>query len=1020
MRLPQWQERPTSEQASTVPSQRITYAETKKFFAVDTSGSTVGTVLRAEKECVFGLRSTPNDVVCQWHSFCEAPKPIDSALSQLDSGGGTRPSSILRNVAAVDAIKDADLWLLLTDGNIDESEVEELTMLAEVRGVIQVPVILLISGKPTSTPDREDISVGISFFTSAIDALILYKNVYTGTIHVIDAKGAFANLGPETDPDLSDWKKLPKFNGEDGLQEELLSFDIDFDADRSRRDLKGVSLGHGWDAATGNALVKVADLLNQDQVTPQDLRNLLQEEAITKLALACKTRGKLNRLRDLLNRHKQHEVVVRLEDRHDAAQIMDKLQATDDSTEKLRLSEQLREAHEANRKAYQQSKDSPAEGERQARETNRLIDRALRIISELEKSSYTADILKRKSNRAMRADKVSDADSELKLAELDISSTIAGYRSECPICCSEGQIMSVALKRLDAVEENTTDYALNFPLAAAHARQNLNIISSQSICYQCALLLEESIYREDILAVIPTVEFTGPNKVYLVHQLYHALTAGLKTGASGVMQLFAAILDQTLETKSWCAKDNVDDQESVARRNLLAWMLHNLLHNCQCRENFNETGDWVQYPQALEWAAGEFREAGLESWIIQYPVAGFVQLMRWYEILDLAVPGDLLRAIRHAKLIHLVIAKMMEKLLKSGYGDGAWTFPFLRILYRDFNAPGVPKDLGQDSLARSDQVWEMLMYAVDGHQWADIRNFLKMCQCDSDAYLIERVQMATFWVLYTQKNHSSPKTFFANLKSREPLAMTVLDTTSTFLKQAVQGALLSIFCQTKRGDEAFILHDAIGITPFMSPYGPSVLRCGQPGCDVKFYHDGDLQKENLNETIRAYRAKHLSEVFAAKDCTFASQTGLPETTAAPTPPSAHHNTLHISTARTWARLNHHERWQVMDAVEKEDFAKLSYKQFVADAQQQICGTSHKGDIYSPMIESQIQAVLPSFVAALKTASRHLGIEDQSGCGFEIRWTDNTILWKMKYELFLSGAGSAPCQGAVKADTVMTD
>ena len=178
------------------------------------------------------------------------------------------------------------------------------------------------------------------------------------------------------------------------------------------------------------------------------------------------------------------------------------------------------------------------------------------------------------------------------------------------------------------MEENTTDFALNFPLAAAQAWQNVDIVSSQSVCFQCSLLLERSIYQEDVVATLPTVDYSGPNRPYISHQLYLALTAGLATGASGVVQLFATILDRTLETKSWCAKDLVKDSEIVARRKVLEWLLYNLLDNCPCRENFSEIGEWVQYPVALKWAADDFKESGLDSWIIQYPIAGFSQLMR--------------------------------------------------------------------------------------------------------------------------------------------------------------------------------------------------------------------------------------------------------------------------------------------------------------------------------------------------------------------------------------------------------
>ena len=724
---------------------------------------------------------------------------------------------------------------------------------------------------------------------------------------------------------------------------------------------------------------------------------MLEEEAITRLALTCKTRGQLHDLHDLLVRHKQQEVLVRLEDRNGAAEIMEKIQATRDIQEKDRLGENLRQAHAANRSTYQALKDSPSEDTKRISELNRLIDRGLRIISGFEKSSYTADILNRKSNRAMRSQVVSTADTGVKLAALDLSDNIKACRGACSICCGDEEIMSVTLKRLATVEENTTDFALNFPLAAAQAKQNADMISSQSVCFQCALLLERSIFQEDIVATLPTVDYSGPNKPYIIYQLYLAITAGLATGASGVVQLFATILDRTLESKSWCAKDADGDPEIRARRQVLEWTLNSMLKNCPCRENFTETGKWVRYPQALEYAAREFKEVGLDSWIIQYPIAGFSQLMRWYELLGLGVEEDHLVAIRYAKLINLVTSQILDGLLKTQDRDKEWTFPFLSLIYKEFNAPGVPRDLGQLSLISSDLFWDNLGNALDASQWSDVRRFLDLFRHSPHKYTIERIQLVVFWALYTQ-GHSKPKTFFANLKLREPLAVVILDTLAKVPVQPVRETLLSIFCPGKRTEEVFVLHDTGPITPFVSPYGPSVLQCGQPGCGARFYNHTDARKENMHLIIREGRAKHLSDVFGV-EARFASQTGLPENTIAPKAPSSHHNTLHISTARTWARLDRPRRREVMDAIENghEDVVKS----FILDVRHELCARSHRGNIYSARIDSEVREVLPSFIAALRTASRKAGLEEhQGGVTFEHDWTQNTIIWKMEYELGL--------------------
>lgn len=79
----------------------------------------------------------------------------------------------------------------------------------------------------------------------------------------------------------------------------------------------------------------------------------------------------------------------------------------------------------------------------------------------------------------MRSEFVSAADAEIHLSALDLSDEIDACQSTCPTCCGEGQIMSIVLKKLDTVEEDTTDFALDLPLAAAQAKQNANMVSSQ-------------------------------------------------------------------------------------------------------------------------------------------------------------------------------------------------------------------------------------------------------------------------------------------------------------------------------------------------------------------------------------------------------------------------------------------------------------------------------------------------------------------------------------------------------------
>src|ERR1700761_1505717 len=89
-------------------------------------------------------------------------------------------------------------------------------------------------------------------------------------------------------------------------------------------------------------------------------------------------------------------------------------------------------------------------------------------------------------NRAKRAGDVY-RDAAVEVSTLDFEAT--AFRADCEICCGEEEIMSVVLKVLTADESaaNTADFALDFPLAAGRFPANTNVLSSQCICFQCAL-----------------------------------------------------------------------------------------------------------------------------------------------------------------------------------------------------------------------------------------------------------------------------------------------------------------------------------------------------------------------------------------------------------------------------------------------------------------------------------------------------------------------------------------------------
>ena len=458
------------------------------------------------------------------------------------------------------------------------------------------------------------------------------------------------------------------------------------------------------------------------------------------------------------------------------------------------------------------------------------------------------------------------------------------------------------------------------------------------------------------------------------------------------------VLDKTLATKDWCSKDSVEDDSEVAlRRKLLNWMLRNLLRRCRCRENFTETGELVKYPRALVWAVKDYQEAGLDSWIIQYPVSGFNQLIRWYEELDLPVDQETLEAIKKAKLIHLAVASIMKGLLDQKGGNKSWMYPFLQLIYREFNAPGVPRDLSSASILPTETFWSTLQIVLSSLD--DVNTLFASLKHPDCLPMAHNIQLLIFWALYTQNGHTTPKTFFATIKAREPLAAAILDPTAAVPIKAINEVLLSIFCPERETQEATKdPHLSNSLPPFASPFGPSVIYCGTPGCTVKFYSPYDLDDgQTAAEQIRDRRAKHLKEVYGVAN-TFTSLRGLPEPTHAPQPPSSYHNTLHISTARVWSRLDPDGRAGIIQGLPLEDNPDVLA--FLKDVRIEISERSHRGDIYSATIEGEVRAILPSLIEVLQVASDKMGLEDVSGIAYVYDWEGNRVERKMAYELSL--------------------
>ncbi|OAL45320.1 hypothetical protein IQ07DRAFT_549054 [Pyrenochaeta sp. DS3sAY3a] len=1004
--------------ASEDPVKYVAFLESRKYFAVDDSGSTQDLIISRERDFVLGLHSRfPNasDAVSLWGFQCDPPTEDFNSMEWKGVHGGTYPTEILQLESAVQTIKSSDVWFLLTDGEVFGSDVTRLDRLAQEKNVLNVPLVFVITRGRSQTPSQTNISVGISFFASSPDTLILFKDMKTKEICVIAAKGCFSALnGSAQEQNLESWDDLPTFTDDDAFFAHCKALDIQVATAETRADFgKGVSLGVEWEEKHGvGAKIDLELLLNAQELSDGDVEDLMAENTFNALAIACKIRRQTLKLRSLLQRQMVELQVAKLEDTAGAGNILIKLADTTISEEEHKeLQEKLRVAHAANREHYLRSIEDIANSAetKRRKKRNQLVDAAFRALAAIDSTDFSAAILSRSSNRARRAAAV---DSATTVQGLDLEAS--SFRGSCLVCCGEDEVMSICFKASETGigEDNTSDFALNFPLAAGASAKNVGAVSSQNICFQCALLSPagKSIYQEPLTAVIPMVEYDGTNKKYINDQLYLALTAGLATGAAGIGQLFMAILLEILRIKEWAGAGVAGqlsankNQEIFQRRNTLQWMLGQLLQNTVTRQNFNETGVWVSYSNALDWTVRDFDANGLASFAITYPIAGFNNLIALGRQTG-AYPDAVLDKLQFTKAIYSVTAKYLAGVLisitsrskDSTASTESFKQQFLNLIYADFNGPLVPKNQGPKTIVTDPETFASRLEACIGSTQLPSHHAM---DTETWATFQRKIQLLAFWLLFTHQGHCTAQTFFTRLRTSEPLGLCVLSPTLPLPTSSHTDILLSIFATHNSVpiSPSIAAAHLNAMVPFANPFGASVLRCGVPSCAHAFTSlssSADISLQAL-EALRAARSKHLIDVYGLAGRFEKSETGLPERLDSRNPPSSLHINVHVGIAKTWASLAKAERRRILNEEE------ASCAEFVDKVLAWLCGAQGRGNVHNEVLGRYIGELLASFFEVLGEAVRREGAEKGEEVGvedYEHNFKMNTVEWKARWELW---------------------
>jgi hypothetical protein len=145
-------------------------------------------------------------------------------MFNLRSGGGTNPSVLYNSPSSVQALNACGLWFLLTDGQIQDSLVQDFAVTTAQIGMHGTACVIIVFGSTMAGPPGScDVSVGVAAYAVSPNCLFLFHDVATGRLSVLQAKGCFKFLvetpgSTSVQPVLNKyttWAELPHISYED-------------------------------------------------------------------------------------------------------------------------------------------------------------------------------------------------------------------------------------------------------------------------------------------------------------------------------------------------------------------------------------------------------------------------------------------------------------------------------------------------------------------------------------------------------------------------------------------------------------------------------------------------------------------------------------------------------------------------------------------------------------------------------------------------------------------------------------
>ena len=620
--------------------------------AIDKSGSTYGETLREEIRAVqkiCSLLSPRNKNPVRLLPWCdEALPPIclpkeSILMGQLKSGGGTSPKVLYSSAASLHALSSCGLWFLLTDGEIENSLVQDFAIATAELGLHGLACIIVIFGSTLAGPPANcNISVGLATYAVAPDCLFLFQDVSTGSLSILQAKGCFKELLPGSESSYiqpviniyTSWGELPHISYEDFSRIRI--------APPKKLDLDEIALQE-------NLTVRMRDLYCgavDDESVAQIIKN---EDNLRSIVMAETTRGNSHEVQKWLAEQEkpEPELTRHRPDVNNLAQrtVTELLECLGSSgnnakTKTEGLRETLREAHAKNRRLFQKVFSKHTEQKAIIQKTNRSCLRASQTgIEIVDGPIHTASEISSYGDDPQESSQEDEPDFLfLPGFHRGSSTTRKEFVGRCMLCRGTS-VLAILLKTSPDI--STPNFPrrgslsrLAFPLAMSGFAET-DVVSFFLSCDACALYLVRNFrspHSETITGALPLASLEL-NQAAWLRSLESTFKGRFQS--CDLNELFVAVLDKKIiDNKNRNATLNDIQLCDLALR----WTKRSLLAITQVpvtlSSSFGHRGSALRRSESLLTVVSDRAllnptdAQNAEIAILRYPLPGFMVIIR--------------------------------------------------------------------------------------------------------------------------------------------------------------------------------------------------------------------------------------------------------------------------------------------------------------------------------------------------------------------------------------------------------